>query len=64
MYEIAETASDATFPTIQSAAGFAKIGDGRELAVDGTCGVPAGVELIAGFLRAVFVLEARVDVAD
>lgn len=64
MNEIAEPASDTAFPTIQSAAGLAEIGDRAELAVDGARGVPAGVERVAGFLRRVFVLEAGVDVAN
>jgi hypothetical protein len=64
MNEIAEPASNTTFPTIKSATCFAEIGDGRELAVDGARGVPAGIEGVAGFLRGVFVFEARIDVAD
>jgi hypothetical protein len=51
MDEIAEAASHTSFPAIQSAAGLAEIGDGRELAVDGAGGVPARVERVAGFLR-------------
>ena len=64
MDEIAEAASNASFPTVQPTTGFAEIGDGRELAVDGASCIPARVQRVAGFLRAVFVLEARVDVAD
>lgn len=41
--EVAETTSNAAFTAIESAAGFSKIRDGRELAVDGTAGVPARV---------------------
>lgn len=62
--EIAETASDTSFSTIEPAACFAEIGNGREFAVDRSCGIPARVERIAGLLRRVFVLEARVHVAD
>ena len=64
MDEIAESAPDTTLPTVQATTGFAKIGDGRQLAVDGPCGVPAGIERVASFLGTVFVLETRVDVAD
>jgi len=64
MNEITETASNTSFPAIQSATRFAEIRDGRELAVDGPRRVPAGVEGVAGLLRRVFVLEARVDIAD
>ncbi len=64
MYEITKSASDASFPRIQPAAGFTEIGDGRELAVDGASGVPAGIEGVAGFLSRVFVFEARVDITD
>jgi len=64
MNKITKPTSHTTFPTIQPTTSFAEIGDGRQLAVDGTSGVPAGVEGIAGFLRGIFVFEACVDVAD
>lgn len=62
--EIAEAAPDAAFPAVEPAARLSEIGHGRELAVDGPRRVPAAVECVAGFLRRVLVLEARVDVAD
>ena len=64
MNEIAEAATHTTFAAVEAAACFAEIGDRRELAVDGSAGVPARVERVACFLRIVFVLEAGVDVAD
>lgn len=64
MYEVAETPSYASLAAVEATARLAEVGDGRELAVDGARGVPAGVERVAGGLRGVFVLEARVDVAD
>jgi hypothetical protein len=64
MNEIAEAASHTSFSTVQPTAGFAEIGDGRELAVDGACCVPARVQRIAGLLRRVFIFEACVDVAN
>ena len=64
MDEIAEPASHASLPAIQPTARFSEVGHGRELAVDGARGVPAGIEGVAGGLRGVFVFEARVDVAD
>jgi len=64
MNKIAETTSHTALPTIQPATSFAEIGDGRKLAVDGARGVPAGVQRIASFLRAVFVFETCVDVAN
>jgi len=64
MNEIAEPPSNTSFSAIQSAASFAEIGNRGELAVDGACRVPARVQRVAGFLRRVFVLEARVDVAN
>jgi len=64
MDEIAEAASHATLAAIQPAARFAEIRDRRELAVDGPRRVPARVQRVAGFLRAVFVFESCVDVAD
>ena len=64
MYEIAEAAPDAAFAAVEPAARFAEIGDGGQFAVDGAGGVPAAVEGVAGFLRGIFVFEARVDVAD
>ena len=64
MDEVAKSASHATFPGVQSAAGFSEICDGTEFAVDGAGGVPPAVELVAGVLGGFFVLEARVDVSD
>lgn len=64
MDEIAETTADTSLPAIQSATGFAEVGDGRELAVDRARSVPSGVQGVAGFLRGIFVLEAGIDVAD
>lgn len=64
MNEVAESSSDTPFSRVQSTTGFAEIGDGREFAVDGTGGVPAGVEVVAGGLRVFFVLESGVNVSD
>jgi hypothetical protein len=64
MYEITKTPSNTPLPTIQSTTGFAEIRHGRELAVDRAGGVPTGIEGVAGFLRAVFVFKACIDVAD
>lgn len=64
MYEIAEPAPHAPFPAVEPTARLSEIGDGRKFAVDGPRGVPATVERVAGLLRRIFVLEARVDVAD
>lgn len=64
MYEVAETAAYTALATVQTAARLAEVGDGRELAVDGACGIPARVEVVTGFLRAVFVLESCVNVAN
>jgi len=64
MDEVAESGADASLSTIEATARFPEVGDGGEFAVDGPGGVPAGVEGVAGLLRAVFVLEAGVDVAD
>ena len=62
--EVAEAAADAALARVQAATGLAEIGDGAQLAVDGAAGVPARIELVAGALGRVLVLEARVDVAD
>jgi hypothetical protein len=64
MDEIAEAASDTALAAVQAATRFAKVGDGRELAVDGAGSVPPAIERVAGFLRGVFVFETCVDVAD
>ena len=64
MYEIAKAPPYTPFPAIEATAGFAEIGDWGKFAVDGPGGVPARVELVAGFLRGVFIFEAGVDVAD
>lgn len=62
--EVAKPAAHAAFAAVEPAAGFAEVGHGRELAVDGAGGVPAAVEGVAGGLGGVFVFEAGVDVAD
>jgi len=64
MYKIAEASTDAAFATIEPTARFSEIGNGGKFAVDGATGVPARVERVAGFLCIIFVLEARIDVAD
>lgn len=61
--EIAKPAPHAPVPAVQPAAGLAEIRDRGQFGVDGPRRVPAAVELVAGGLRAVFVFEARVDVA-
>lgn len=62
--KVAEAAAHAALARIKAAAGFAKVGDGGELAVDGATRVPAGIQLVACLLGAVFVFETGVDVAD
>ena len=64
MNEVAEAASHTALAAVEPTARLAEVRHGRELAVDGARGVPARVEGVAGLLRRVFVLEARVDVAD
>ena len=50
MYEIAEPAPHAPLARVEATAGFAEVGDGAELAVDGACCVPSAVQFVAGFL--------------
>lgn len=64
MNKVAETASDTALARVESAAGFPKVCDGREFAVDGTTGVPTRIEGVTGGLGAVLVLEARIYVSD
>lgn len=64
MDEVAEAAAHAAVARVEAAAGFAEIGHRAELAIDGPRGVPPAVELVAGFLCRVLVLETGVDVAD
>lgn len=66
MDEVAEAAPAAPLAAVQAetTARFSEVGDGRQLAVYGARRVPARVELIAGLLGGVFVLETGVDVAD
>lgn len=64
MYEIAESSAHTSLTAIQATTGFAKIGDGREFAVNRATRVPAGVERVAGLLAVLFVFEAHVNVAD
>ena len=64
MNEIAEAAPHTSLATVESATRLPEIRHGAQLAVDRTGGIPAAVQRIAGLLRAVLVLEARVDIAD
>jgi hypothetical protein len=64
MNEIAESATHTSLSAVKATARFAEIRNRGELAVDWACCIPARVEGVAGFLRAVFVFEACVDVAD
>lgn len=64
MYEIAEPASHTPFATVEPATRFTEVCDGGKLAVDGSSGVPARVQGVAGLLCGIFVFEAGVDVAD
>lgn len=64
MDEVTEPATDAPLAAVQPTARLAEVRHGRQLAVDGARGVPARVEVVAGGLRRLLVLEAAVDVAD
>lgn len=64
MNKVTKAAAHATFATVETTARLAEVGDGAELAVDGPGGVPAAIQIIAGLLRRLLVLEARIDVAD
>lgn len=64
MDKVAEAAAHAALAAVEAAARLAEVGDGAQLAVDGARGVPAGVEVVAGFLGRLFVLEPPVDIAD
>lgn len=64
MDEVAEACAHAALARVEAAARLAEVRHGAQLAVDRARGVPARVQGVARFLRRVFVLEARVDVAD
>jgi len=64
MDEVTKPATHTALAAIEAAAGLAKVGHGREFAVNWAGGVPAAVEGVAGLLRRVFVLEARVHVSN
>lgn len=64
MYKVTETSADTSLSTIESATSLSEICNRAEFAVDGSCSIPAAVQVIAGLLRRVLVLEARIDVAD
>ena len=64
MDKIAEASSYTAFARIEPAAGLPKVGDGRQLTVDRSCGVPARVERIASLLSRVFVLESCIHITD
>jgi len=62
--EVTESATNATLAAVETTTGFAEVGDGTQLAVDGPRGIPAAVEVVASLLRTVLVLEARVHITD
>lgn len=64
MDEVAEAATHAALAAVEATTRLAEVGDGAELAVDGPGGVPPAVEVVAGLLCRLLVLEAGVDVAD
>lgn len=64
MNKIAKPAPHAPLPRVQPAARLPKVRHRAQLAVDGAGGVPPAVEVVAGLLGRVLVLEAGVDVAD
>jgi len=64
MDEIAEAAPHTALAGVESAAGLPEVRHGAQLAVDRPPRVPAAVQLVAGPLRRVLVLEARVHVPD
>ena len=64
MNEIAKATAHTALAAVKSTTCFAKIGNGREFAVDRATGVPTTVKGIAGFLGVLFVLETYVDVAN
>lgn len=64
MDEVAEAAAHTALAAVEATARLTEVRDGAQLAVDGARGVPAAVEVVAGLLRRLLVLEAGVDVAD
>lgn len=62
--EIAEPAPHTALTTVKTTTGFPEVRHGTQLAVDGARSVPAAIEVVAGLLRRLLVLEARVDVAN
>lgn len=64
MDEIAESAPHTALTAIKTTTGFPEIRHGTQLAVNGPRGVPAAVEVVAGLLRRLLVLEARIHVAN
>lgn len=64
MDEVAEATTYTAFARVKTTAGFSKVGDGGEFAVDGATGVPAGVQGVACGLCRFLVLEAGVNVAN
>lgn len=49
--KVTKAAAHATLATVETAARLAEVGNGAEFAVDGPGGVPAAIQVIAGFLR-------------
>lgn len=64
MDEVAEAAAHTTLAAVEPTARLAEVGDGTQLAVDWARSIPSRIEVIAGFLGGLLVLESRVHVAD
>jgi len=62
MHEVAESASRALSHLVLATAGFAEVGDGRQLAVDGETVVPTVVQIRHRLRGVLFLAELDVDV--
>lgn len=64
MHEVAESASRTFSHFVLAATGFAKIGNWRELAVDGQSVIPSVVQIRDRLCRVLLFAEFNVNVAD
>ncbi len=63
MDEVAQAAAPAVPLRELPTARLAKVGDGRELRVDGPSIIPPAIQVLHRLLRVLLVLEARIDIA-
>lgn len=64
MDKVTKPAAHTPLAAVKATARLSKVRNRAQFTVDGTSGVPATIQIVAGLLGRLLVLEARVDVAD